>query len=100
MIGMMSYRELNKKLAQQALQEVRRTWAWKGVWLALGGVAAYRAAVEAWGPSVPVLALAVVGVIVSAIGLGLFFWNGYTYIISEAVSAYIWARTLRRDRER
>jgi hypothetical protein len=100
MIGMMSYRELNKKLAQQALQEVRRTWAWKGIWLALGGAAAYQAAVEAWGPGAPVLALAVVGVIISAIGLGLFFWSGYTYIIAEAVSALIWTRALRRDRER
>jgi len=96
MIGMMSYRELNKKLAQQALQEVRRTWAWKGVWLALGGTAAYRAAVEAWGPSAPLIPLLVAGLILSAIGLGLLWINGYTLMMVEIVSALAWSRALRR----
>jgi len=93
-----TYRELNKALAQQALREVRRTWAWKGIWLALGGAAAYRAAVDSWGSE-----LILSGFFLIVIALLPVLWQvikALPYIIAEMGAAYVWARTLREDRER
>jgi membrane protein YdbS with pleckstrin-like domain len=88
-----TYRELNKALAQQALQEVRRTWAWKGIWLALGGAAAYRAFAQAVGPTAPlILAAGALIVLMVVVWLGL---RALPFLIGEAGAAYVWARTLR-----
>jgi len=89
-----TYRELNKALAQQALQEVRRTWAWKGIWLALGVAAAYRAAAEAWGRDVPLMAFAIVVLMLVLYVV----WPGSLgyLLIREGSIAYVVARVWRK----
>jgi len=83
-------RGLNKKLARQALQEVGRTWAWKGIWLALGGAAAYRAFAEAVGPGAPLILAAGALMVLMALLYLVYLRHGWRFDVLSRIWPWPW----------